>query len=312
MRRVRKKNSAKPRQRTAAADIILPDGVDSAGAFRAVAAALLRLIAAHQPAVRRRDPAGVHQMRIALRRMRAAITIFTDLVDGRDTERLKRELKWLAGRMAPARDLQLLELKLNSAQFGGASPAFLKRLAADRAAAFDEAKATVEQPRFGTLLHDLGRWIEAGDWTRHAADDDQLSAKAFAKHLLTRRARRLNKRLTKLERLDADARHRIRIAAKKLNYAIGFFESLFEGHPIGQRLERFRKHLKKLLDALGILNDVAVHRDLASKFARRPRAKLDPDAAKRLSDLDDAEISQQMKAAVKAAAKLADDRLFGD
>jgi CHAD domain-containing protein len=304
------KPSAKPGT-APAHDIDLSRTPGSGEAFRAIASELLRLIVAQQPRVRRRDPAGVHQMRIALRRMRAAISVFGDLVDGRDTQRLKRELKWLAGRLAPARDLHLLEVKIKGAKLRAASPAFLKRLDNDRGTAFDNARTTVELQRFRKLLTDLQHWIDDGEWTRAAATADRPSAEDFARDVLTRRARKLNKRLEELEQLDDDERHQVRIAAKKLNYAIGFFESLFDGKA-GKRLKRFRKHLKKLLDALGALNDVAVHRKLAGTFTRRARAKLDPDAARQLADLDDAEIRQQMKTAIKAAGKLAEDPLFGD
>ncbi|QLH73823.1 CHAD domain-containing protein [Rhodopseudomonas palustris] len=310
MRRVLKKRTAKPGTGPAH-DIVLSQNAGSAEAFRAIATELLRLTAAQQPKVRRRDPTGVHQMRIALRRMRAAISVFGELIEGRDTQRLKRELKWLAGRLAPARDLHLLEVKIKSAQLGTGSPAFLKRLGSDRGAAFASASATVELQRFRKLMSDLQRWIDAGEWTRGANGAERPSAAEFGQQVLARRARKLNKRLEKLEQLDDEERHQVRIAAKKLNYAIGFFESLFDGRT-GKRLERFRKHLKKLLDALGALNDVAVHRKLAGKFSRRATAKLDPDAARQLADLDDVEIRQQMKAAAKAAAKLAEDPLFGD
>lgn len=310
MRRVLKKRTAKPGTGPAH-DIVLSQNAGSAEAFRAIATELLRLTAAQQPKVRRRDPTGVHQMRIALRRMRAAISVFGELIEGRDTQRLKRELKWLAGRLAPARDLHLLEVKIKSAQLGTGSPAFLKRLGSDRGAAFASASATVELQRFRKLMNDLQRWIDAGEWTRGANGAERPSAAEFGQQVLARRARKLNKRLEKLEQLDDEERHQVRIAAKKLNYAIGFFESLFDGRT-GKRLERFRKHLKKLLDALGALNDVAVHRKLAGKFSRRATAKLDPDAARQLADLDDVEIRQQMKAAAKAAAKLAEDPLFGD
>ncbi|PPQ44382.1 CHAD domain-containing protein [Rhodopseudomonas palustris] len=310
MRRVLKKRTAKPGTGPAH-DIVLSQNAGSAEAFRAIATELLRLTAAQQPKVRRRDPTGVHQMRIALRRMRAAISVFGELIEGRDTQRLKRELKWLAGRLAPARDLHLLEVKIKSTQLGTGSPAFLKRLGSDRGAAFASASATVELQRFRKLMSDLQRWIDAGEWTRGANGAERPSAAEFGQQVLARRARKLNKRLEKLEQLDDEERHQVRIAAKKLNYAIGFFESLFDGRT-GKRLERFRKHLKKLLDALGALNDVAVHRKLAGKFSRRATAKLDPDAARQLADLDDVEIRQQMKAAAKAAAKLAEDPLFGD
>ncbi|NEW90970.1 CHAD domain-containing protein [Rhodopseudomonas sp. BR0M22] len=292
-------------------DIVLSQNAGSDEAFRTIATELLRLIAAQQAKVRRRDPTGVHQMRIALRRMRAAISVFGELIDGRDTQRMKRELKWLAGRLAPARDLHLLEVKIKSAQLGSGSPAFLKRLGSDRGAAFASASATVELRRFDKLLIDLQHWIDAGEWTKAADGADRPSAVTFAEQVLTRRAHKLNKRLAKLEQLDDEERHRVRIAAKKLNYAIGFFASLFGGKA-GKRLERFRKHLKKLLDALGALNDVVVHRKLAGKFNRGTKSKLDPDAARQLADLDDAEIHQQMKAAARAAAKLAEAPLFGD
>ncbi|WP_235677195.1 CHAD domain-containing protein [Rhodopseudomonas palustris] len=310
MRRTFQKPTAKPGA-APANDIDLSEIASSGEAFRAIVTALLHLIVAQQPRVRRRDPSGVHQMRIALRRMRAAISVFGDLVDGTDTQRMKRELKWLAGRLAPARDLHLLEVKIKGAKLRAASPTFLKRLGADRGAAFDSARATVDLQRFRKLLADLEHWIEAGEWTKRADADDRPSAEVFARKVLTRRAHKLNKRLAKLEQLDDEERHRVRIAAKKLNYAIGFFESLFDGKA-GKRLKRFRKHLKKLLDALGALNDVAVHRKLAGKFARRAQAKLDPDAARQLADLDDAEIRRQMKTALKTAGKLAEDPLFGD
>ncbi|PZA10019.1 CHAD domain-containing protein [Rhodopseudomonas palustris] len=310
MRRVLKKSAARPATGPAH-DIVLSQDIGSGEAFRAIATEMLRQITVQQPKVRRRDPTGVHQMRIALRRMRAAISVFGDLIDGRDTQRMKRELKWLAGRLAPARDLHLLEVKIKSAQLGAGSPAFLKRLGSDRGAAFDSASATVELQRFRKLLVDLQRWIDAGEWTKAADGADRPSAAAFAEQVLARRARKLNKRLATLAQLDDEERHQVRIAAKKLNYAIGFFASLFGGKT-GKRLERFRKHLKKLLDALGQLNDVVVHRRLAGKFNRGTKAKLDPDAARQLADLDAAEIRQQMKAAAKAAAKLAEDPLFGD
>jgi CHAD domain-containing protein len=293
--------------------IVLPPNADAAKAFRVIADALLRLIAAQQPRVLRRDPEGVHQMRTALRRMRAAITVFADIVDDRRTARLKRELKRLAQRLAPARDLHVMATRFKRARTGGASQPLLDLLATERCAAFDRARTTVEHPRFAKLLDDLRRWSATGDWTKRARRGDDLpSARQFAKRVLSHRARKLNHRLATFERLDDGERHRLRITAKKLYYATGFFASLFEGHASGKRLARFRKHLKHLLDALGALNDVAVYREWANRQPRQAKAKAAPAAADPFADLETAEISKQLKAAVKAAAKLADDRVFGD
>jgi hypothetical protein len=75
---------------------------------------------------------------------------------------------------------------------------------------------------------------------------------------------------------------------------------------------RFKKHIKKLLDALGALNDVAVRRSIIDRVAggTASRKPLSAGTAETLSELDSKGIRKQMKAAAKAAAKLADDRLF--
>ncbi|MGP9812321.1 CHAD domain-containing protein [Rhodopseudomonas sp. NSM] len=293
-------------------DIILASHSSTPEAFKTIAGTLVGLMAAQQPPVSDRDPVGVHQMRIALRRMRAAISIFADLVHGPETERLKSEMKWLTGRLGPARDLHLMDLKLRDISDVG-SAAFRNRVAADRISAFDAASRTVVSKRFGKLLDDLQSWIDAGEFAQ-ASHDVPESAKKFARHVLSHRADRLIRKLDRLDQLDDEQRHRVRIAAKKLYYAAGFFQSLFTGPHSGKRLARFRKQLKKLLDALGALNDAAVQRELASRPANQPRrtTKADATAAQDLAAADDEAARKQMKAAVKAATKLADSPLFAD
>ena len=52
-------------------DIVLAPGISTTDAFKAIAGTLVGLIEAQRPAVSKRDPTGVHQRRIALRRTRA-------------------------------------------------------------------------------------------------------------------------------------------------------------------------------------------------------------------------------------------------
>ena len=58
-----------------------------------------------------RRPIGIHQTRVALRRLRAAFSVFRDAVDGPQVgpqvRSLSAEAKWLAGECAPARDLHV-------------------------------------------------------------------------------------------------------------------------------------------------------------------------------------------------------------
>ena len=66
-----------------------------------------------------------------------------------------------------------------------------------------------------------------------------------------------------LDELSARERHKVRIKAKKLRYAIDFFESLFSRKGERRQLARLSRHLKRVQDALGSLNDFVAHRKLA-------------------------------------------------
>lgn len=305
------RQASKAGQKPASNSITLDPDFTTTEAFRAVTTTLIARIAAQQAAVKQGDPVGVHQMQIALRRTRAAITIFAASVHGPETERLKLELKWLTGRLGPARDLHLMDLKLQEAG-GVGSATFRKRVAADRANAFATATRAVTDKRFDKLLADLQRWVDATD-TAQTAQDVPEKARAFAKRTLKRRAKRLIGKLERLAELDDEQRHRVRIAAKKLYYAAGFFESLFAGRSSGRRLVKFSKRLKKLLDALGVLNDAAVQRELATNVASKSQRKT-AGAAKAAEDVaaaSEAARDDQMHAAMKAARRLAETRLFG-
>ena len=67
--------------------------------FRAIGFACLKQILDNMPALARADPEGVHQMRVGVRRFRAAISLFKDLLHDDQTAPVKSELKWLAGEL---------------------------------------------------------------------------------------------------------------------------------------------------------------------------------------------------------------------
>ena len=101
------------------------------------------------------DSEGVHQMRVGLRRFRAAISLFSKLLGDKQTGRIKSELKWLTGELAPARDLDVY-VKSKIEPLRGAAPRGMKELAAAlasrRHAAFGRAKAAVASQRYRFLL----------------------------------------------------------------------------------------------------------------------------------------------------------------
>ncbi len=64
------------------------------------------------PRVRQDEPDSVHQLRVAARRLRSALTTYRSLVDAAAAERVSAELKWLGTTLGAARDLQVLGERL--------------------------------------------------------------------------------------------------------------------------------------------------------------------------------------------------------
>lgn len=246
-------------------------------------------LAANEEAVRRGESEGVHQMRVGLRRMRAAISLFKDMVQNAETERIKSELKWLSEQLGPARDFDVLVTE---------SVAPLRREIPDkpemklleteleqrRERGFARAKAAVESERYRKLILATALWLIDGKWTkdkdaRIVARREQPAA-AFAADVLRLRLRKIVKKSRKLDQLDALSRHRLRIAVKKLRYATEFFSGLFDRPKAIKARNRFGKDLKALQSALGKLNDITVHQDLTRPLVhpdRRSRKR--PDVA---------------------------------
>ena len=222
-------------------------------------------------AVRRGDPEGIHQMRVGLRRLRAALSLFKEMLQGADLRRLKTELAWLTEQLGPARDYDVLVSKalrpLRSSNHDAEEFAALENdFDRHRKTGLAAAKAALESRRFRRLLLDVALWLFDGDW-RNNADGLETSLRKqpigpFARQELARRMRKIAKGVRKLGAMDPRRRHKLRIAIKKVRYAREFFESL---KPDGGK--KIDSALKNLQDALGNLNDMTVHSKLAQGLA---------------------------------------------
>src|SRR5262249_45771272 len=87
-----------------AADIRLAPDMNAAAAFRVIARACTRQLVGNEAGMLRENPRALHPMRVGIRRLRTAISACRTVVAGERTEEMKRELKWIAGELAPARD----------------------------------------------------------------------------------------------------------------------------------------------------------------------------------------------------------------
>lgn len=107
-----------------------------------------------------RDLAGVHDARVALRRLRATLAVFADLLSG-IPEELPADLRWFAGQVGGTRDAEVVASRLESSLAGAADRAAAAALAAalDRRTeeARSAARAALSEPRTAAMLAGLGR-----------------------------------------------------------------------------------------------------------------------------------------------------------
>lgn len=242
-------------------------------AFQAIAANCLSQIQANDENVAvRHDVESLHQMRVGMRRLRSVLKMHEDLLHL--PAGLQQDLDWLAGELGDARDWDVLSGSTlpalarqlpDAAQIGG-----VRQAAEDKAREHHVAAAeAIGSPRYTQLMLGVARWVQTMGWHEDAAAIEgagkQLAGPVtkFARKVLKRDQRRLRTRAGNLRSATPDARHRVRIAAKKTRYAAEFFGSLFAARTV----RPYVKALSALQDELGYLNDVAVAGRLLSDMS---------------------------------------------
>lgn len=240
----------------------------AAEAFRRSVLSTLRQIAGNgEVLAETNDLEAVHQMRVGLRRLRAAMAAFKPMVEDEVFERLKAEVKWLAGALDAARDIDVFRHSTFAAtpQTAPGRAAFLKRLIAAEAQALAGAREAMASPAYARLLLDAAEWAEIGAWTRDPERQVHARRRAdsFAAEALQTLYKKVRKKGRKLATMSPEQRHRLRLRIKGLRYAAEFLAGAFPRR--GQK--RFSWALKTLQDALGELNDLHVGNDLALAIA---------------------------------------------
>ncbi len=235
-------------------------------AFKGLALSCLAQACANAEILREQPrPEALHQLRVAMRRLRALTKAYEPMLGQGEGLLVEAELKWLAGELDAARDLDVFiasafrpaTAALAEQDFAALGQQLLKA----QTAAYAKAQAAVRSPRCAALWLEAAGWIEAGGWTR-ASDlptatlRDQPAAD-FAAQALDHLRKVVRKRGRRFAVLDARGRHKLRIRAKRIRYVAEFFAPLFDE---ARGRGRFLKRLKAMQSALGELNDVAVAR----------------------------------------------------
>ncbi len=222
-------------------------------------------------------PGSVHDIRVAVRRLRAASALFKEALPPR-AARYRSELSWLTRSLGPVRELDVLREQV-ARWVEEATPderagleALDGLLSERRGAAHARLVRSLDSRRYADLVESLATFLGRGPSARFPAA--VLPAVVAVPELLAKRYRSFRKagrRATKSS--TADELHAFRIRSKRLRYALEFVAPLY---PAPSRTMILR--LSRLQDVLGEINDAEVAivhlRSLRGETGR----KLPPDA----------------------------------
>jgi CHAD domain-containing protein len=264
-----------PRPATFGSTEIDPDapiGVVATAVLRRHFAALL----AREPGTRLGDDIEeLHDMRVASRRLRAALSLFADVLPV-DAPRLREELGWVAGALGAVRDLDvqleqldgwLAELPEADREPLAALGSLLEAQRRDARAALLEA---LDSRRYEAFVSRFGRTLRAR--SRRLEDRAALPARAVAPDLLEARYRKLRRRGDRI-RPDSDPAdyHRLRIDGKRLRYALEFLSDVYP-----EQTRPLIKRMTALQDLLGLHQDADTAIDRLRTLAAEHAAELQP------------------------------------
>lgn len=244
----------------------------------ALAAALGHLVEAvlYQLPLARQEagPEGVHQMRVALRRLRSVLKVARPAADGDALRGLDDRARALLQALGPARDWDVFLLGIG-ADIAAAMPeekriaALLRAAGAERRKAYEALAAALAGPLLPGLALETVALLATQGWRAEASEEAQAllatPPEEFAAPLLDKRLRRLLREGEEREALSAEALHELRLDGKRLRYAAELFSGLWQG----KAPKRFLKRLSALQEVLGASNDAEVARGLVRGLATR-------------------------------------------
>ncbi len=255
------------------------------------------------------EPEHLHRLRVAIRRARAALSLFRVATQENRRLPLARELRRLQRRLGAAREWDVLVDETLAAlppslRARPAAGALVRLAEARREEGRKEVRAALHRPDSIATLRRLAAWpgrhlgaAPRGPWREDmlAAPAASVAAEVLEAH--HRKAARLGR---KLKRLDTPALHRLRIRVKKLRYAAEFLAP----YAPGRGTKRYLAALRDLQQALGTWHDLAI--------AEARLAALHPAGAAPLADWLAGHEAAQREVARQAWRRFARRKRFWD
>jgi CHAD domain-containing protein len=264
--------------------VALKAGMPANRALAAAAAEGLRHMGANEAVAREGiDIEGVHQMRVGLRRLKVALSLAAKVHPDPSLEGIRSELGWIGDVLGKARDIDVF-IDETLGPLGKRSPGdrdiarLQKRAEKARKTAYAELRAALDTPRYTDLQLGIGAWIASLAAPKDGQDDAPLGE--IAVKLVNKRYKQI-KKFGKRHGWKTKANlHELRLHAKKLRYAAGFFAPLYPA----KKSKRFLKQLAGLQDVLGLAHDGEVAHGVLALLGTREAAEASPKPAWRRAD----------------------------
>jgi triphosphatase len=225
-----------------------------------------------------RDPAGVHQVRVGLRRLRTLLDAFRSYLSPQVLAHINAERRWLQRHLGPAREWDVFIAETLDPALAHstdrAEARTLRRLALSlRNAAYAEARATLRDARLTDFVLRLEAWLDSGAWTNAAAEVLDRPIIDLADRALAKCYGRAEALAEHGGTLSDEEVHALRIRIKTLRYTADFFASLYDR----DAADRLLAAARTIQDILGRFNDAVVGQTLLAQLESRALGR--PDAA---------------------------------
>ena len=232
-------------------------GLDCAAAFQKIGLDCVASIKAHHTNACAGDAEAVHQIRVAITRLRAAVAFFAPIVVDAEWLRLKKEIAWLNGSLGAARDSDVVVEYARRKRYSAWAQRMIgEQLGKSQTRDHRRLARCLRSVRTQRLLAAMAGWIRQGPWLeRSKRSKDAEPLQAYCASELHRWHERLARKGRHLKTAGASRRHQLRIKAKRFRYML---EALTETIDLRGRTERLRlqRPAKRLQRALGDLRDL--------------------------------------------------------
>jgi len=239
-------------------------------AFRTIAGHYLRGLTAQHRATCGGNANALHEMRVALTRLRTSIAFFSPMAKGLQQKRLSDELKWLNAHLGVVRDLDVAIERLIAVNKKRSQVDF-RSWQEEREASQRHLTRALRSAKYRRLIKSISRWIEKGAWsTKRGTQAAKRRACPVTEHgalQLLQWRKKLIKRSRKVEAIGAKKRHRLRLLNKRLSYAIEAVTDLVSASEVSNQ-QATLKILRKAQRSLGQLNDDQKCRSLAATLGQ--------------------------------------------